>query len=134
MVLLTMIGRTSDGLLLCTSVVNENNFGSNSVVYQNQAKKLFRTLGHESPQITIESDPYLFHCLIENEICYLCLCEKTFSKRLAYSYLDDLSTEFQQQYGQRLYTAIRPFSFIEFGKYKSEEIRDPIGLEGKFMT
>lgn len=119
MVLLTMIGRSEDGLLLSASGINDSDFGgNNSAEYQNQAKQLFKTLRADSPpQMTIETGPYVFHYLLENRICYLCLCEKTFSKRLAFSYLEDLSIEFQQQYGQRLYTVTRPYSFIEFDTY-----------------
>lgn len=113
MVLLTMIGRSEDGLLLSASGINEAD-----LEYQNQAKQLFKTLRMDSPpQMTIETGPYVFHYLLENRICYLCLCEKTFSKRLAFSYLEDLATEFQQQYGQRLYAVTRPYSFIEFDTY-----------------
>ena len=113
-----MIGRSEDGLLLSASGMNDSDLGNNSVVYQNQAKQLFKTLRIDSPtQMTIETEPYVFHYLFENGICYLCLCERTFSKRLAFSYLEDLATEFQQQYGQRLYTVNRPYSFIEFDTY-----------------
>lgn len=121
MVLLTMIGRSEDGLLLSASGINDNHdlSGNNSFEYQNQAKQLFKTLRMDSPaQMTIETGPYVFHYLLENRICYLCLCEKTFSKRLAFSFLEDLSTEFLRQYGQRPYTVNRPYSFIEFGKLK----------------
>lgn len=119
MVLLTMIGRSEDGLLLSASGLNDSDFGgNNSVEYQNQAKQLFKTLRADSPpQMTIETGPYVFHCLLDNRICYLCLCEKAFSKRLAFSFLEELATEFQQQYGQRLYTVNRPYSFIEFDTY-----------------
>lgn len=113
-----MIGRSEDGLLLSASGLNDSDFsGGSSVEYQNQARQLFKTLRADSPsQMTIETGKFVFHYLLENRICYLCLCEKTFSKRLAFSYLEDLATEFQQQYGQRLYTVTRPYSFIEFGK------------------
>ena len=49
-------------------------------------------------------------------MCYLVLCDKAFSKRLAYTYLEDLQTEFQNQYGARVHTVSRPYSFIEFGE------------------
>lgn len=119
MVLATLIGRSGDGLLLSASGMNDSDLaGNSSVEYQNQAKLLFKTLRDDSPpQMTIETGPYVFHYLLEHRICYLCLCEKTFSKRLAFSYLEELATEFQQQYGQRLYTVTRPYSFIEFDTY-----------------
>lgn len=118
MVLLTIIGRTTDGMLLCASGINDNEIsGNNSVEYQNQAKELFKTLREDSPpQLTIETGPYVFHYLLENRICYLSLCEKTFSKRLAFSYLQDLANEFQHKYGHKLFAVNRPYSFIEFGK------------------
>lgn len=112
-----IIGRAEDGLLLCASGLNDGEFTGSSVEYQNQAKHLFKTLRQDSPpRMTIETGPYVFHYVLENAICYLGLCDKTFSKRLAFSFLEDLSTEFQQKYGNKLYQATRPYSFIEFGK------------------
>lgn len=118
MVLLTMIGRISDGLPLAASVNDTDFGGKSSAEYQNQAKQLFKQLDNGCPpQMTIETGSYVFHNLIENEICYLCLCDKTFSKRLAFSYLEDLATEFHRLYGSRMLSATRPYSFIEFGKF-----------------
>lgn len=45
------------------------------------------------------------------------LCEQNYSKRLAYSYLDDIAQEFHRQYGKRVNTVTRPYSFIEFDNY-----------------
>ena len=56
---------------------------------------------------------------LENGICYLVLCEKAFSKRLAFGYLDDIQTEFSKEYGEQVATATRPYSFIEFGMKNS---------------
>ena len=44
------------------------------------------------------------------------LTEKTFSKRAAFSFLEELSSEFQREFGSRVPTATRPYSFIEFGE------------------
>ncbi|KAL1131565.1 hypothetical protein AAG570_011181 [Ranatra chinensis] len=86
--------------------------------YQNQAKMLFRKLTmHSPPQCTIETGPYLFHYLIEKDVCYLVLCERNYSKRLAFSYLEDIAQEFYSQYGKRVSTVSRPYSFIEFDTY-----------------
>ena len=52
-------------------------------------------------------------------MCYLVLCEQSFSKRLAYSFLEDLQTEFSSNYGSKVETVSRPYSFIEFGKFKA---------------
>jgi len=53
---------------------------------------------------------------VERGVCYLVLCDKSFSKRQAFAYLEELQTEFAMQYGHKLGTVSRPYSFIEFGK------------------
>lgn len=45
------------------------------------------------------------------------LCERNYSKRLAYNYLEDISQEFYSQYGKRVKSVIRPYAFIEFENY-----------------
>lgn len=117
MVLLTMIGRIDDGLLLSASVDEDQFGGKIPTEYQNKGKKLFKTLTSDSPtQMTLNAEPYLFHYLLENRVCYLCLCEKGFLTKHAFLYLEELATEFQQTYGNRIYAATRPYNFIEFGK------------------
>lgn len=61
----------------------------------------------------------LYDCsyLIENDVCYLVLCERNFSKRTAYSYLEDIAQEFHTQYGKRVNSVARPYQFIEFGRF-----------------
>lgn len=62
---------------------------------------------------------YCIHSyLIENGVCYLVLCERNYSTRIAYSYLEDIAQEFHAQYGKRVNTVTRPYTFIEFGKYE----------------
>lgn len=49
-------------------------------------------------------------------MCYLVLCEATFPKKLAFAYLEDLHSEFDEQHGKKVPTVSRPYSFIEFGE------------------
>ncbi|CAF4838163.1 vesicle-trafficking protein SEC22b [Pieris napi] len=115
MVLMTMIARVVDGLPLAATMQEDDQSGCNILEYQNQAKMLFRKLSPQSPtRCSIETGPYLFHYLIENEICYLVLCERNYSKRLAFSYLEEIAQEFYLQYGKRVNTVTRPYTFIEF--------------------
>ena len=94
--------------------------------YQNQAKRLFKTLTATSPiKCSIESNDYLFHYIIEQDACFLTLCDRNFNKKLAYSFLEDLSQEFYSQYGHKINTATRPYSFIEFGKFIQNERNFP---------
>lgn len=55
--------------------------------------------------------------LIENDVCYLVLCDKMFSKRSAFTYLEDLAQEFHKNYGRKVNTVTRPYAFIEFDVY-----------------
>lgn len=113
-----MIARLSDGLPLAATMQDDEQSGKNTLEYQNQAKMLFKRLTPQSPpQCTIETGPYLFHYLIEREVCYLVLCERNYSKRLAFSYLEDIAQEFYSQYGKKVNTVSRPYSFIEFDTY-----------------
>ena len=53
--------------------------------------------------------------IIQNNVCYLCLADQQFSTKLAFKFLDDISGEFQNLYGNRVDEAMRPYHFIEFG-------------------
>ena len=119
MILLTFIGRVTDGLPLAASITLENEkTGRELVEYQNQAKQLLKKLSPRSPQqCSLESGPYLFHYLITNDVCFLCLCERTYSKRLAYEFLENISSQFITQYSQRYNSVARPYAFIEFDTY-----------------
>lgn len=114
-----MIARVADGLPLSASVQDDQQqLGVGNTEYQNQAKMLFKKLNNQSfSRSTIETGPYNFHYMIENGVCYLVLTEKSFSKRLAFSFLEDLQNEFNSQYGSRVNSVNRPYSFIEFDTY-----------------
>lgn len=55
--------------------------------------------------------------IIENDVCYLVMCDKMYSKRLAFNYLEDLAQEFHANYGRRVNSVTRPYAFIEFDVY-----------------
>ena len=57
-----------------------------------------------------------FSYFMERGVCFLTLCEATFSKRQAFAYLEDLQQEFHSQFGSKVDTVARPYSFIEFGR------------------
>merc|ERR1712038_456409 len=115
---MTFIARVADGLPLAASMQEDEQTGRNLLEYQNQAKQLFRKMNAGSPDKgSLETGPYLFHYMIDRGVCTLILCEKTFSKRLAFAYIEDINNEFFSQYGNRVDTVSRPYSFIEFDTY-----------------
>jgi len=115
---MTMIARVFDGLPLAASVQEDEQTGKSILEYQNQAKRLFKTLNENSPsRCSIESGNFYFHYLIEQQTCFLTLCDRQFSRKTAFSFLEDLASEFHSQYGHKINTATRPYSFIEFDMY-----------------
>lgn len=124
MVLLTMIARQQDGLPLAASVQEDEQAGRSLMDYQTQAKQLFRKIATDPnppARCSLEAGSYIYHYVLERGVCYLVLCDKSFSKRLAYTYLEDLQTEFQNQYGAKVHTVSRPYSFIEFDTYMQKQ-------------
>jgi len=118
MVLFTMIYRLRDSLPLAASMQNDEEQQRSLMEYQQQAKMLFRRLTPQSPpQCTIETGPFVFHYFIDNDVVYLTLCERTFSRRLAFTYLEDLAREFQSEFGGKIHSVTRPYCFIEFDTY-----------------
>ncbi|KAL7986445.1 hypothetical protein Chor_011611 [Crotalus horridus] len=107
MVLLTMISRVQDGLLLAASMQETEQSNRNFQEYHNQAKQLFRKLGDHSPN----------RYLISQGVCYLTLCEANYSKKLAFSFLEELQAEFWELYGKKVSSVSRPYAFIEFDIY-----------------
>ncbi len=114
---MTMIARLADALPLAASVHDDSHLqsGRSMVEYQNQAKQLFRRMNTNSPvRGSVETGPYLFHYYIDKDVCYLTMCDQQFSKRTAFSYLEELATQFYNEYGTKINTVARPYSFIEF--------------------
>ncbi|XP_006011303.1 vesicle-trafficking protein SEC22b-B-like [Latimeria chalumnae] len=118
MVLLTMIARVPDGLLLAASMQENEKLGRSLQDHQSQAKQLFRKLNENSPsRCTLEAGPMTFHYVIVQGVCYLVLCEASYPKKMAYSFLEELQAEFSELYGKRVASVSRPYAFIEFDTY-----------------
>ncbi|XP_030630310.1 vesicle-trafficking protein SEC22b-A [Chanos chanos] len=118
MVLLTMIFRVADGMPLAASMQEDGQSGRDLQQYQTQAKQLCRKLNEQSPsRCSLEAGEMTFHYAIEKGVCYLVLCEAGFPKKLSFAYLEDIETEFNEQYGKKVPKASRPYSFIEFDTY-----------------
>lgn len=59
----------------------------------------------------------------------MCICDSSYPRKLAFSYLDELSKEFQRSYGDKIDSAQRPYAFMGFGKYWRSSSRLPCGLQ-----
>jgi len=72
----------------------------------------------------IADDSYL----IVEKVIYMCICDSSYPRKLAFSYLDELSKEFQRSYGDKIESVTRPYAFMGFGKSPS-----PLSLSSVFM-
>jgi len=112
---MTLIGRVQDGLLLCASVEAMEE-SQELYEYNRQAKEIMKSLSKNSPpRLHIETGPFYFVYMISGEICYLTLCDKTYSKKVAFNFLDEIAREFQLSHSPNdVLNAKRPYQFIEF--------------------
>lgn len=103
--------------------------------YKSQTKAVLRSVGLQNdPRCTIEAGTFNFQyagpsCIpvrysftmlpsymIDQGVCYLCITDRLFPKRLAFNYLDEIASSFYEQYGTQVEGAQRPYAFIQFGK------------------
>ena len=54
--------------------------------------------------------------LISDGVIYLTIAEKSYPRKLAFLYLDELAREFSQSYGSKVDTARKPYAFVGFGQ------------------
>ncbi|BEI83039.1 hypothetical protein CcaverHIS002_0309070 [Cutaneotrichosporon cavernicola] len=123
MVRSTTIFRVSDGLPLAASVDDETTEKA-LTEYKQQSKLVFRRLTPNSePACSIESGDYTLHYLIVGPVIYMCICEGSYPRKLAFSYLDELSKEFSRSYGDKVESVTRPYAFMGFDTFISKTTR-----------
>ncbi|RPA99981.1 snare-like protein [Choiromyces venosus 120613-1] len=117
MVKSTQIARL-DGVPLAATVDDDQAEAELSEVKQ-QCKLIFKRLNQNSePRASIESGPFTLHYIIENHVCYLCICDKSYPRKLAFTYLQDIAAEFYSSYGNELMNpSLRPYAFVQFDTF-----------------
>jgi len=135
------VARVTDGLILVASMetpgTESGMQGDKMELYKNQAKQLLKKLNRGSTaRMSIESNPYIFHYVIENGICYLALTDKNYPKRLAFLFLEEIAKEFEadlkadhgEDWMRQVETVGRQYAFIKFDRTiqkKRREYSDP---------
>eukprot|EP00606_Chrysophyceae_sp_TOSAG23-5_P001440 GSChrysophyteH2.ASY1.ANO1.975.1 assembled CDS len=139
------IARVTDGLILVASMEAPGTGGSSRGthagdkmdLFKNQAKQLLKKLSQQSTaRMSIESNPYIFHYVIENGICYMALTDKSYPKRLAFLFLEEISKEFEadlkldhgDDWQRQVETVGRQYAFIKFDRTiqkRRREYSDP---------
>ncbi|CAO2648608.1 Nn.00g078750.m01.CDS01 [Neocucurbitaria sp. VM-36] len=108
-----------DNLILAASVDDEESSAEYTEV-KNKVKLVHRRLSRNSePQGSIESGNYSYHYIIDGDLCFLCICDRSYPRKLAFTYLSDLSSEFKTTYQphQYLSPSCRPYAFVEFDTF-----------------
>ncbi|KAF1961112.1 transport protein-like protein sec22 [Byssothecium circinans] len=108
-----------DGTILMASVdPGDTDADLNEV--KNKVKLVQRRLNRNAePQASIESGAYTYHYIISGELIFLCICDRSYPRKLAFTYLSDLDKEFTQVYSPDKYLApgLRPYAFSSFDNY-----------------
>jgi vesicle transport protein SEC22 len=126
------IARVTDGLILVASM-EQNSNSQKMELFKSQAKQLLKKLNARSAsKMSIESSPYIFHYMIDQGICYLTLTEKTYPKRLAFLFLEEISRDFESElkseHGDEwlriVETVGRQYAFIKFDRVIQRKRRD----------
>ncbi|TKA79434.1 hypothetical protein B0A49_01029 [Cryomyces minteri] len=116
----TLIARVEDGLMLAASQDGQNEAQSEMIELKRKTREIMRRLNRESePQASIESGTYTMHYIIKNQVVFLCICDKSYPRKLAFTYLTDLCDEFNTTYipEQYLSSTCRSYQFVEFDTY-----------------
>lgn len=124
-----IISRKSDGLIFCEVMDNESNDKNFSFI-RNRAQEFLRNMQNKEALCTvnIDSQNYVFHYKINENVVYLVITEKKYPPKLAFCFLNEIdegfSEELKNQFGtqsvsyySKLETIDRANYFIKFEKF-----------------
>ena len=111
-----------DSIPLCGSVDDGND--PELIEQKNQIKNLVPKLNSNSePQASLSSgSSFTIHYLISEGIYYFVICDKSYPRKLAFSYLQEISNEFYNSFGQEVANSqnLRPYVYIQFDNFLSK--------------
>ena len=117
MVRSVMIARVADGYPLCATMDDET-LESDFPEYKAQFKAIIKPLREQAePMCSVEArnGAFFFYILLANGIGFICLCEKSYPRKLAFSFLNDLHQNFIGEIPlERVEAAPKPYAFISF--------------------
>jgi vesicle transport protein SEC22 len=117
---MTTIARLPDHLLLVSSM----DYGGDSETYKTLARDTIKTLSFNSPpRCILEGGDYIVYYQIMNNIVCLTICDRSYPKKLAFEYLQELSGEFCDEYQRAIPTFTRAYAAIGFDS-QIEKIRN----------
>lgn len=77
-----------------------------------------RITPNSEDRASIESQNFQIHYVISHSIVYFVICDKSYPRKLAFSYLQEISQEFSTSHGNdALRPDTRPYAFVSFDNY-----------------
>ncbi|KAI9574493.1 Longin-like domain-containing protein [Boletus coccyginus] len=123
MVRSTIIVRAADALPLAASVDDEQTEQALQE-HKQQAKLIFRRITpNAEPRCSIESGQYTLHYLLADNVVFLTIADKSYPRKLVFSYLEELSKEFSSSYGSKVESVRKPYAFVGFDTFMSKTAR-----------
>mmetsp|Transcript_18295 Transcript_18295/g.29156 ORF Transcript_18295/g.29156 Transcript_18295/m.29156 type:complete len:167 (-) Transcript_18295:278-778(-) len=105
--LTTFIGRADTGMLLVETMTTQPS-------WRTQAKQLLRSFSDSYPHTpsrrSLENDDCYIHYIIEANVSFMTVCDKSYPKGLAYQFLEDVHQRFTQELGRSIPTYDRPYA------------------------
>ncbi|KAH7318324.1 Longin-like domain-containing protein [Stachybotrys elegans] len=105
--------------MLCASVDDEQSEAALAEV-KGQVRQVLRKLTRNAEaQASIDCGAYTLHYLIDSDVVFLCICEGSYPRKLAFTYLSDLAREFTTTYpAHQVHSpSLRPYAFMEFDNF-----------------
>ncbi|KAJ3053043.1 SNAP receptor [Rhizophlyctis rosea] len=122
MIRFTLIARTGDGLPLVATMESQK---EEDVIARHKklSKGIIATLSPEyrgvamPAECTVTADEFSFHYMTSSGVVFLVLCDKSYPRLLAFSYLNEVTRGFFDELkatSTPIHSVHRPYSFIRF--------------------
>ena len=116
MIKFSVVHRAKDGLALSASTDVES--GIELRDSKRYTKLLARKARHFPVRSKMTVGKYRIFFTTEADVCFLLICELTYTDVLAYSFLDELKNEFLERYARSsVDKVVRPYAFIDFDEH-----------------
>jgi len=107
-----------DGLVLVASV-DDQQMGELAELKQNIRSVIKKLTPNSEPRASIESTKHTIHYVLNDHVVYLAITERSYPRKLALTYLEDIRAEFQTSYKRNDYLdpQLRPYAYSEFDRF-----------------
>eukprot|EP00286_Rhodomonas_abbreviata_P017870 CAMPEP_0181323948 /NCGR_PEP_ID=MMETSP1101-20121128/20076_1 /TAXON_ID=46948 /ORGANISM="Rhodomonas abbreviata, Strain Caron Lab Isolate" /LENGTH=189 /DNA_ID=CAMNT_0023432047 /DNA_START=149 /DNA_END=715 /DNA_ORIENTATION=+ len=85
-------------------------------------RKILEKMSQADTRVSYTSDGYIFHIMVYDGLTYMCMAEEDFSRRAAFSFLEDIKKRFSMQFGDRGRTALAYAMNEEFARVLAKQM------------